>query len=133
MFAASVVLPLTVLILGQPPFSHAALGPLASPGSVNAIISYTKGNPDFATRAEAAGWPRTAAITVEYDYFERPTTHQKWVKIDHEEHTCPAPTSQCEAPDIHREYWGWVKVEAEASGAGGDAENNPSVRTAEVG
>jgi hypothetical protein len=124
--------------------SAAILNPVASratvseaqlviPGSVSAIITSTSGSPDFTTTAQAAGWSPTATITVEYKYFRRPYSTQPWALIYTGERTCGSGVTSCSIPRTYRSYNGYVKVEARAWGAGGAAENNPSIVTRRVG
>jgi hypothetical protein len=71
-------------------------------------------------------------ITVEYKFFRRPYSTQPWTLIYTGERTCTSGSS-CSVPSSDRYYNGYVKVEARAWGAGGAAENNPSVKTRTVG
>lgn len=103
------------------------------PGSVSAVLNSTSGSSSFSTGATAAGWSPTASITVEYKYFRRPYATQPWTLIYTGDHTCTGRVTYCSVPSSLRTYNGYVKVEARAWGAGGAAENNPSVKTRTVG
>lgn len=113
--------------------ANSATGVQVVPGSVSAVLNSTSGSSSFTTGAVAAGWSPTASITVEYKYFNRPYATQPWRLIDTQSRTCSGGVTSCSVPSSYRTYNGYAKVEARAWGAGGAAENNPSVKSRTVG
>ena len=96
------------------------------PGAVTAIISNTPGSPVFSFHANATGWSR-GTINVSYEMDVAPAKSGPWAYYTSDSAHCTSATS-CSTVSYSESCNGaWYRMTAKANGAGGNAENNPSV------
>lgn len=107
------------------PLQAQAMPSTVRPGSVSPIIN-TRGTGSYSVLAVAAGWARTASISVSYTAYKSSSSNGPWSRVNSDSHLCYAPTSDCETRSTEGVYKGYIKVVASASGAGGPAENDPA-------